>query len=139
MNHDPLCPKNQTPINRSSLDDYYGRYNCQCELVARVREDERMQEYNRPFDQVSMLWHKRGYAAALRDAPNCVCKFQRGYAAALRDAVEAVKASMPEEDEGWEKSIAVAWMRHAVAAIEALERQQAAVELTRMAQEDGLL
>jgi len=40
MNHDPLCPKMQTPINRSSLDDYYGRYNCQCELVARVREDD---------------------------------------------------------------------------------------------------
>ena len=45
---------------------------------------------------------------------------QEARAAALRDAVEAIKAAMPEEDDGWEKSIAVAWMRHAVAAIEAL-------------------
>jgi len=36
-------------------------------LIAKVREDEQMKEYNRPFDEVSMLWFKRGYAAALRD------------------------------------------------------------------------
>jgi len=40
MKHDPLCPKNQAPINRSNLDYYYGRYNCQCELVALVRKDD---------------------------------------------------------------------------------------------------
>jgi len=45
---------------------------------------------------------------------------RKGYENALRDAVEAVKAAMPDEDEGWEKSIAIGWMRHSVAVIEAL-------------------
>lgn len=65
MNHDPLCPKTQTPINRSSLDDYYGRYNCQCELVARVREDMlRWPKVAEVYIKGREAGYKRGYEDA---------------------------------------------------------------------------
>jgi hypothetical protein len=58
-------------------------------------------------------------------------------AAALRDAVEVVGRIVPVWNPMVDASVVDG--NEVMAAIEALQRQQAAVELTRMAQEDGLL
>ena len=92
MTHDPLCPKARWPQD----EDCY-----ECLLIARVRQDQ-----NQANTKMRTVFHEQG--------------LREGYAEALRDAVAALKGAMPDEDEGWEKSIAAAWMRHAIAAIEAL-------------------
>ena len=68
MTHDPLCPlfdKARYPFSAK----------CDCDLIARVREEER--SYAKQTAAAVMA-----YGEGKRD----------GYAAALRDAVEAVKA-----------------------------------------------
>ena len=84
MTHDPLC---QMPAR------------CQCDLIARVREDERGK-----------------WSPMIRDS------FIDGYAAALRDAVEAVKSLAHEVGPCFHNtSVGCTCVRgEAVAAIEAL-------------------
>jgi len=103
--HDILCN-----VYENACCPWIGNCECQCtcDIIAIIREDEQMKEYNRPFDEVSMLWHKRGYAAA------------------LRDAVEAVKVQSPAI---WSYPLHGAertgvWLDDAVAAIEALGGEQ---------------
>lgn len=112
--HDPLCPCPPIPEHRLiqvraagiKFDD------CCCDLIARVREDE------------------RSWDGAIRIARAAA---QEGYAAALRDAVEAVKACDDLQPSWWKSMFfggrrARAWCqygwdwhkRDAVAAIEAL-------------------
>lgn len=73
---------------------------------------------------------------------------QRAYRRALRDAVDMLK-TIRHKDTGAARSDYLLGLDDAIAAIEALstnadtdtnvhERRQAAAELTRMAQEDGL-
>lgn len=41
MTHDPLCPSLTVP-KRISEDIYYDRYRCECDLIIKVRADERL-------------------------------------------------------------------------------------------------
>ena len=70
MNHDPMCPYEKWQ------DD------CQCDLIARVREDERgKRDADGPW-----------FRSVVHE---CCVRVQDERAAALRDAVEAVKAALP--------------------------------------------
>jgi hypothetical protein len=62
---------------------------------------------------------------------------RKGYENAIRDAIEVVGRIVPVWNPMVDASVVDG--NEVMAAIEALQRQQAAVELTRMAQEDGLL
>ena len=60
MSHDPLCPRYEAYIHEKSC--------ALCDLIARVREDERGKDHW----QLSEQGKRDGYAAALRDAvDNC--------------------------------------------------------------------
>lgn len=88
MTHDPMCSF-QVPTS----------YCKECELIARVREDEQTHIYSsEAMEEVIRLAASKAYDAA------------------LRDAVEAVKAL----DTWSDGSSVFAWQNEAVAAIEAL-------------------
>ena len=111
MNHDPLCPQYDCWLEGCTVCD-------ECDLIARVREDEANRKPEPPHDQ---HWY----------ADN-LCSYYIGYDAALRDAVEAVNAAPDAIDSSaeWERDYDVdptgqtrnprIWVREAVAAIEAL-------------------
>ena len=94
MTHDPMCPMIWDPTP----------FDCGlCDLIARVREDE------------------RGYAKQTSTAIMAYDEGRRdGYAAAMRDAVEAVKAALTDDD-GYVRQ---SELDDAVAAIEALGGQR---------------
>lgn len=71
MSHDPMCFESARKLVPAE-------YNCECDLIARVREDEANRKPEPPHDQ---HWY----------ADN-LCSYCIGYAAALRDAVVVVKA-----------------------------------------------
>lgn len=106
MTHDPLCPyfpeqQGFGGINSGvpSTQPYIAGVPCQCDLIARVREDEQ----SHVIGSVSL--------AAIGEAN--MQQYRNGYAAALRDAVEEVKLSCSADIELVERS-------EVIAAIEAL-------------------
>ena len=95
MSHDPYCPLREHEVDH--MDDYWCdescTVDCQCDLIARVREDA--------LTNTALINEIRNE------------QFSKGYAAALRDAVEAVK-SLGSED------IRLAELLEVIAEIEAL-------------------
>ena len=90
--HDPLCPVAPGQM-------LVGVRICECDLIARVREDER--GYAKQTSTAIMAYdegRRDGYAAALRDAVEAVkgCPCPQGYAthkcSCWSDAVAAIEA-----------------------------------------------
>ena len=95
MTHDPLCGCTPKGCKDCAL--------CECQLITRVREDERQKTFDAD-------WSEMGQLAAIRIFR------QQARRDALRDAVDVVKALPPAETatEGFGRA-------DALAAIEALQ------------------
>ena len=90
MSHDPLCPcavsRHPGCLASANCPD------CQCDLIARVREDERAHgSFERSYNEGYYNGRKDERKATLRSLP-AFYAYNKGRSAALRDAVEAVKA-----------------------------------------------
>ena len=123
MTHDPVCPVvvtekfidavlvlPGTDLSKTNLGKVVTveEGECRCDLIARVREDER----GKAAARLSLHWQEtvgRGEPTVAEDelaavlgtesptvlhqrVGGCIPHYDSGYAAALRDAVEAVKA-----------------------------------------------
>lgn len=87
--HDLLCPL------QALLEKPYGiaMSSCQCDLIARVREEERRQYSN--YSNARNTGRRDGYAAALRDAVDAVAALPYLNAGAWvkrKDAIAAIEA-----------------------------------------------
>lgn len=114
MTHDPLCPN--IPERWDTEQSILWHAKCECDLISRVRKDER--------------------GNVLRDAPTSVfvkafsdgrsSGYDTGYAAALRDAVDDCWGAVAEIPavELWDGTKAAWWIvkADALAAIEALDK-----------------
>ena len=97
MTHDPLCAYDET---RESPCDW-------CDLIARVREDERGKTYE-DWDWPAFLVRARAREEALRDAVEAVkSETKAGPLFSVRNSGDPQR--------GWDAAV-----RHAIAAIEAL-------------------
>ena len=117
--HDPLCPVlygKAHPLWKAAapLADLL----CECDLIARVREDERGKQFVSD-DTMTRIADGLAKATPVDEATWNQSTYDTGYADALRDALEAVKALDPNAP-GGNMDYGINVQRRAVAAIEAL-------------------
>lgn len=89
MTHDPLCPVSALLERHTGVSVL----SCQCNLIARVREDERTNE--------PPAW-----------------AYANGYDTALQDAIDAVNKFINNPEDDWDKAIDNLFIKKIVEAIE---------------------
>lgn len=113
MTHDPLCPcKPQVIGHGSTSGDVQAAapaVACQCELIAKVRQDERINSLG------TRVFELKPYANGYCDGEDYM----------LVKCISVVEEIIPDESDSgsWEATIAAAWLRHAVSRLRALEEK----------------
>jgi len=91
--HIQECPVNGMTIHMTDLDHYYGRYQCQCEIL-RACEQRVMSQF---VDGIELVSYRKGLDAA-REAVRgiasddlcCMCPTDEGLTLAAIDALREV-------------------------------------------------
>jgi hypothetical protein len=126
MTHDPLCP--YTPeesgfggINSgiSNIQPYIPGNPCQCDLIAKVREDtnaSKLTMWNHTQEQAAFV-----IETAIKSV--WIDGYGEGREDMLAKAIAAIEQRIPliADNASWESSIAAAWLRAAVTDLQKLE------------------
>lgn len=104
MNHDPLCEGGDCTCTIDQMQDGHRIgcpfEDCNCDVIARVRNDERQKTFDADWSEMGQLaavrlFRGQAYAAALRDAVEAVNNQRSKFKARdWDDAIDAVVAAI---------------------------------------------